>query len=126
MPERAMPDFSQKSPPELVERFAALTDGIDGLERRTMFGWPAGFVGGNMVTGLFGARWHVRLSEADAPGLVAVGGAPFEPLPGRPMRGAWLLPEGVMADDDALRHWVGRAVDHGRSLPPKESRRRKR
>ena len=126
MPDRPMPDFSRKSPPELADRFAALTDGIEGLERRKMFGWPAGFVGGNMVTGLFGTDWHVRLPESDGAELAAAGGAPFEPVPGRPMRGYWLLPAAIVADDAAVRAWLDRAVGFGRTLPPRGSGRTRR
>ena len=90
-----------------------------------MFGWPAGFVGGNMVTGLFGAGWHVRVPEPDAAELVAAGGSPFEPMPGRAMRGYWLLPASVLADDAAVRGWLDRAVAFGRTLPPKESGRKR-
>ena len=45
-----MPDLS-KSPPELVERFEAITGDIPDAEHRQMFGYPAMFVGGNHVTG---------------------------------------------------------------------------
>jgi TfoX/Sxy family transcriptional regulator of competence genes len=121
MPERHMPPFGQKSSPELVERFEAVTDGFEGLERRKMFGFPAAFVGGNMVTGLMGRRWHVRLAETAAGELLAMPGAePFEAVEGRPMRGYYVLPPSIVADDGEVSRWVGRAVDFGRSLPPKK------
>jgi hypothetical protein len=88
MAERKMPPFGQKSPPELVERFEAVTDRFEGLERRKMFGFPAAFVGGNMVTGLMGDRWHVRLPDEGAAELMTMPDArPFEAVEGRPMRG---------------------------------------
>ena len=52
MAERKGPSFD-KSPPELVERFAAVMDRYPDAERKKMFGYPAAFVGGNMATGLF-------------------------------------------------------------------------
>ena len=32
------------------ERFEAAVAGIEGLEQRKMFGYPAGFIGGNLTT----------------------------------------------------------------------------
>jgi hypothetical protein len=47
------------------------------------------------------------------------GAAPFEPMPGRPMRGFTLLPRSVVDDDAAIRRWVERAIEFGATLPPK-------
>ena len=79
-------DAWRKSSPELVERFEAATAGIDGLERRQMFGYPAGFVGGNMVTGLHQESWIVRLPEEERTPRLDAGWTTFEPMAGRPMR----------------------------------------
>ncbi len=120
-----MPDFS-KSPPELIERFDTVTAEIAGAERRQMFGYPALFVGGYHVTGLHQATWVVRLGEADHTELLAVPGSrPFEPMPGRAMGGYVVLPSQVVADDEAVRRWVDRAIAHGRSMPPKVPKARK-
>ena len=121
MPE--MPDFS-KSPPELVERFQALTQNLvaesPDVERRQMFGYPALFASGHHATGLFRTTWIVRLADADRAELLLMpGAAPFEPVPGRSMGGYVVLPPSVVADDEALVAWVDRAIAYGRSLPPK-------
>lgn len=114
-----MPGFS-KSPPELVERFRSITAEIPGTEPRQMFGYPAVFVGGNLVTSLHEARWIVRLPDDDRATLAALPGAgPFEPMPGRPMNGYVALSSPIVDDDAAVRHWVDRAVAHARGLPPK-------
>jgi TfoX/Sxy family transcriptional regulator of competence genes len=114
-----MPGFS-KSPPELVERFRLITAGIPGTEPRQMFGYPAVFVGGNLVTSLHETRWIVRLPDDDRATLIALPGAgPFEPMPGRPMNGYVALSSPIVDDDAAVRHWVDRAMAHARSLPPK-------
>lgn len=115
----SMPSFA-KSPPELVERFSAVVDGLPDTERRQMFGYPSLFVGGNLVTGLHQANWFVRLAEAHRAELLAMPGAgPFEPMPGRPMGGYVVLPPSILADDEALYGWVERAIEFGRGLPPK-------
>jgi TfoX/Sxy family transcriptional regulator of competence genes len=122
---REMPSFA-KSPPVLVERFAAVLDRFPDVERKQMFGFPAAFVGGNMVTGLMGERWQVRLPEDAATELLTVPGAgPFEPMPGRPMRGYYVVPPSIVDDDAAIETWVGRAIDHGHSLPAKQRKAKK-
>lgn len=119
MAERAMPSFT-KSPPALVERFAAVLDGHPDAERRKMFGYPAAFVGGNMATGLFADSWIVRLPEAEIQAAKADGAGPFEPVPGKPMKAFVVIPPGDVADDEAIRRWVERGLAHARSMPPKK------
>jgi TfoX/Sxy family transcriptional regulator of competence genes len=116
-----MPDFT-KSPPELVERFTALTSALPDTERRQMFGYPSLFVGGNLVTGLHKGWWFVRLGETDRAELLQLGAGPFEPMPGRAMGGYLVLPSDVFADDAAVLRWVDRAINYGRSLPPKTAK----
>ncbi len=109
----------RKSPEELRERFEAAVAGIEGLEQRQMFGYPAGFVGGNMTTGLHQDSWIVRLPEDERRERIADGWTTFEPMPGRPMREYVALPEAVVAEPDQARAWVERAAAYVRSLPPK-------
>jgi TfoX/Sxy family transcriptional regulator of competence genes len=88
-----------KSPPELVEHFGRILARFPEVERRQMFGYPAAFVGGNMVTGLHEARWVVRLGA---------------------MKAFAALPDSVLDDDEELTRWVERAIRHGRSMPTKK------
>jgi TfoX/Sxy family transcriptional regulator of competence genes len=121
-----MPGFA-KAPRELVERFDAITADLVGAERRLTFGYPCLYVGGNMVSGLHGSHWFVRLGEAQAAELLAQAGAgPFEVMAGRPMAGYVTLPEAAIADDVAARTWVERAIAFGGTLPPKAPRSAKR
>lgn len=109
-----------KSPPALVERFDTIAAEHPEATRRLTFGYPCLYVGGNMVSGLFGDRWHVKLGQADSAELLALdGAAPFEPMPGRPMTGFILLPVSVVADDTEVRRWVDRAIAYGATLPVK-------
>jgi TfoX N-terminal domain len=120
-----MPKFT-KSSPEIIERFAAVMDRYPDVERRKMFGYPAAFIGGNMATGLFAEHWVVRLSDAELAGAVAAGAAPFEVMPGRPMKGFVVIPPAVVADDDAIGAWVEKGVAHAGAMPPKEPGARKK
>lgn len=111
------------SPPELVDRFTSVTDRLmadaSDVSRRKMFGYPACFVGGHLFTSLHEDRWVVRLDPAGLAELEALGGTPFEPMAGRPMTGFLVLPPALREDDVTLDRWVGRALAHGRSRPPK-------
>lgn len=114
-----MPTFA-KSSPQLVARFDATAARFPEAERRKMFGYPALFVGGNLVTGLFAETWMIRLPETDREALLALpGAAPFEPMAGKPMKGYATLPDDIVADDDALDGWIRRAIAFGRTLPAK-------
>lgn len=114
-----MPKF-EKSSPKLVARFDAAAARFPEAERRKMFGYPALFVGGNLVTGLFAETWMIRLGDEDRAALQSMPGAgPFEPMPGKPMKGYATLPSDVVADDAQLDDWIRRSIAFGRSLPAK-------
>lgn len=114
-----MPSF-EKSPPELVARFDTVAERFPDAQRRKMFGYPALFVGGNLVTGLFANSWMIRLAAADLAALLAVPGAmPFSPMAGRTMKGYATLPPDVVADDTALDGWLEQAIAYGKTLPAK-------
>jgi len=116
------PSFD-KSPPELVERFVALVATMPELQKRSMFGYPCAFADDHMTTGLFGAEWMIRLPEDGREELIAQGGGPFAPMPGRPMREYVTFPRSMLDDEAALRAWVERSLAYVRSLPPKPAKR---
>jgi TfoX-like protein len=116
---REMPSFDT-SPADLIARFDAAAGRFPEAQRRKMFGYPALFIGGNLVTGLFADAWMIRLAPDDLAELMAMPGAgPFEPMPGKPMKGYAKLPADVIVDDVRLDAWIGRSITLGRSLPPK-------
>jgi TfoX/Sxy family transcriptional regulator of competence genes len=121
----AADDPWRKPPADLIERFHEAVAGIEGVEVRKMFGFPAAFVGGNMTAGLHQDAFMVRLSEADRAERLADGWSTFEPMPGRPMREYVALPTAVIADVDAAREWIERAAEYARTLPPKAPKARK-
>jgi len=119
MADRKGPSFD-KSPPELMERFATVMDRYPDAERRKMFGYPAAFVGGNMATGLFADHWVVRLPDAEIEPAKAAGAGSFEPMPGKPMKAFVVIPAADVDDDAAIGAWVERGLAHAASLPPKK------
>jgi TfoX/Sxy family transcriptional regulator of competence genes len=109
----------RKSSPELVDRFHEAVAGIDGVEVRKMFGYPAAFIAGNLTAGLHQENVMMRLPEAERGERIAAGWSRFEPMPGRPMREYVAMPPRLAANGDAMRHWIERAAEHVRTLPPK-------
>ena len=109
----------KKSPAELVERFMTVVAEYPALERRQMFGYPAAFANGHLVTSLHEGRWIIRLPDAGLAELAMLGGTRFEPMPGRPMRGYLAFPPDMVANPGSLGPWLERAVAHVLQMPPK-------
>lgn len=119
---KAGPSF-RKSPPDLVAAFDKAFPDDPRAERRQMFGYPAGFVNGNLFAGLHQESLMVRLPPDPREELLRLPGAgPFEPMPGRPMAGYAVLPPEMARDPGAAAAWVRRAFEHTASLPPKEAK----
>jgi TfoX/Sxy family transcriptional regulator of competence genes len=121
MPQTPAPTW-EPSPAPLIERFGEVMAGHPQVERRKMFGYPAAFLGGNMVTALHGPRWVLRLGEADRAELLSAGGSTFEPMPGRPMTGYVVIPAHIVSDDLALTGWLERSLAFVAGLPAKAPR----
>ena len=117
---RALPRWS-KSPPALVEAFAAALPDDPRVERRSMFGHPAAFANGQLFAGLHQDDLMVRLGETERAALLALPGAkPFAPMPGRVMREYAVVPAALHADRRALHAWLKKALAYACGLPPKQ------
>ncbi|HWD08911.1 MAG TPA: TfoX/Sxy family protein [Actinomycetota bacterium] len=110
-----------KSPAGLVALFESVFPGPPATARQ-MFGYPAGFVNGNMFCGLHQESFILRLPEGPAEELVTMGARVFEPMPGRPMNGYYTVPAALLADPATLESWVATALAHAASLPPKAAK----
>src|SRR5439155_21018782 len=100
----------EKSPPELEKTFYDVFPDDPRAERKKMFGYPAGFVNGNMFGGLWQTEIVLRLGDADRERITAEHGAePFEPM-GRPMKGYVTVPQAVVTDAGQLRDRLKRAL----------------
>ena len=114
----------EKPSPELVRKLddavatAAHASGVP-VELKPMFGCPAYFTNGNMFAGVHQSSLMLRLPEEGRAEVMAQGGGPFEPLPGRAMKEYVVLPEAVLADAAVTAAWVRRGAEFAASLPPK-------
>ena len=90
------------------------------IQVRPMFGNLAGFINGNMFTGLFGGQIFIRLPEPERRELLEVEGASeFAPMPGRAMKEYVALPECWKQDPDRVSIWMQRSLEWAESLPVK-------
>ena len=108
-----------KANPEAIERFRRVASSDPRVSLRPMFGHVAAFANGYMFAGVFGDDVFVRLDDADQASVIAQGGGPFAPMPGRPMRGYVVLPEAVSHDDERLRAAIETSLAYTLALPPK-------
>ncbi|MCI4348318.1 MAG: TfoX/Sxy family protein [Thermoplasmata archaeon] len=107
-----------------VKVFEGLTPSGPKIGVKKVFGQPAAFVNGNMFMGVFGDKVFVRLSEEEGKAARERDGLePFEPMPGRPMRGYVVLPPKTLSDHAAARKWVSKSLSFAGALPPKVPKR---
>ncbi|HEY2667934.1 MAG TPA: TfoX/Sxy family protein [Actinomycetota bacterium] len=105
-----------------MELFEEVFPGPPAVARQ-MFGYPAGFVHGNMFMGLFQENMVLRLPDGPRAELLAMeGAAAFEPMAGRPMKEYVTVPAALLASPEDLQPWVARALAYGASLPPKAAK----
>lgn len=105
--------------------FTALVPDDEAVATRPMFGNLSAFVNGNMFCGLFGDDLFVRLPEAARAEVIAQGGAPFSPMPGRAMQEYVTVPGGWQDDPDAARSLIARSLTWARELPAKQPKSRR-
>lgn len=121
-PSRTMPRFAP-APDWIKEQFAALISHFPEIESRKMFGYPAGFVNGQMTICVFGDRLMLRLSESDRAAFLKQPGTKlFEPMPGRPMREYVEIPPDLMKKETDLRKWIKKGIGYTKTLPLKKGK----
>lgn len=109
----------QKSSQGLIDLFESVMPGPPAVQRK-MFGYPAGFVNGNMFMGLFKESMILRLPEGPREEFLKVHSAKiFEPMAGRPMREYAAVPQSVLRNKKELAAWAAKAFEYGASLKPK-------
>lgn len=112
-----MPRFT-KTPPDVLAAFEAARPDRPDVDRRTMFGYPALFVRGNMFAFTFGPKIAVRLGAPARVRAAKTGAAAFEVMPGRVMTEYVAVPPSAMKGA-ALKKWLGDALAYADTLPAK-------
>jgi TfoX/Sxy family transcriptional regulator of competence genes len=112
-----------KPTPETVDYFGTVVPDAPDVVKKTVFGYPACFVNGNMFMGVHDQEIILRLGdEKRRQFLGEESAAIFEPMPGRPMKEYAVVPLTVRADTARMAEWVGHALAFGRALPAKEKK----
>jgi TfoX/Sxy family transcriptional regulator of competence genes len=111
----------KKSPPELIAAFEKAKPADPSVTSRPMFGYPALFLNGKMFAGTFQDKIVVKFGDdRSLPGAKTAKG--FEPMPGRPMTGFFVVPESVVKSPAKLRAWIDHAHAYATKLPAKKAR----
>ncbi len=116
-----------KAPEELKGVLAAGMEGID-CEKRLMFGYPAYFINSNMFSGLFQASVFIRLSPDQLASLKKrhPSIAALEPMPGRPMKDYFVIPEVLYKDLQSFGKVAAEAAEYAKTLPAKKKAAKKK
>jgi TfoX/Sxy family transcriptional regulator of competence genes len=99
--------------------FAAVVPPDPRIKIKPMFGSLAGFINGNMFTGLYGQDIFVRLPEAQRLQLLQEGAIEFSPMPGRPMKEYVAIPEQWRQDPDKISDLIAQSLSWAETMPEK-------
>lgn len=84
-----------------------------------MFGGLSFLLNGNMAVGVIGDELCVRVDPAQFEDLLSRPGARIFDFTGRPMQGWLMVVPDALADNAALKEWIGYGLAFAASLPPK-------
>ncbi|MCH7498167.1 MAG: TfoX/Sxy family protein [Candidatus Marinimicrobia bacterium] len=103
----------------LAQRIRELLEGETEYVEKKMFGGVAFMVRGHMTCGVTGEDLMVRLADEEHAEALAQPHVRAMDFTGRPMKGFIYVDSEGTAEDEALGHWVGRALAYTRTRPPK-------
>ena len=110
-----------RSSESVEELFKSVLPKDSRITIRPMFGNLAGFVNGNMFTGLYGDDLFVRLfGDARKELLNLKGASVFEPMKGRQMKDYVVVPKDWMKNTEIARRWISTALEVVSKLPKKK------
>ena len=111
-----------KAPEELKAFIESLMQSVD-CEKRPMFGYPAFFIKKNMFAGLFQDKLFLRLSPEQLASLKEAFPtiANLEPMPGRPMKDYFVIPEKLYRDKKQMPKVVEECAAYCQTLAVKAS-----
>ena len=110
----------KKAPKELVDFLADALNDVE-CQKRTMFGYPAYFIKGNMFIAAHQDNLILRVSKKAKENLKKryMGVDDFEPMPGRVMREYLVIPEEVYRNEEEFAKLLELSLGYVSSLPPK-------
>jgi TfoX/Sxy family transcriptional regulator of competence genes len=115
----------KKAPAELVQLFESEVARLGVAQVKKMFGYPAGFVNGNMLAGVFEDSIMFRLGEPELQRFMQSGhGKQFEPMPGRIMKEYVATAPEALRDLELVRYWLEQALAHTSQREPKSAARK--
>ena len=113
----------KKVPKQNEETLDRLLEGVEGAERRKMFGCPVYFLNGQMLAGAHQDAIFLRLSEPDQDEILKHPDVMnFTPMPGRMMREYVVIPPSIYRSEGEFNKWLERARAYVASLPPKKKK----
>jgi TfoX/Sxy family transcriptional regulator of competence genes len=93
--------------------------GMRAISEKRMFGGVAFFLHGNMLAGTASGALLLRVGKKDEPAALREPHTRPMEMRGRRMGGYIYVDTAALADEKQLARWLGRALEHVRSLPPK-------
>ncbi len=90
-----------------------------GISEKKMFGGLAFLLNGNMCCGVNGDVLMLRLGEAGTEAALEMSHTRPMDFTGKPLKTMVYVDPAGFGTDAELKAWVDRAVDFGRTLPPK-------
>ena len=106
---------------QLAERVRECLHRVAGAlpDEKRMFGGLCFMIAGNMCCGILGDDLIARVGPGAYSALLAEPGAAEMDFTGRPMKGMIMVDAAVLAEEDALQHWLSLCLDFVMTLPPK-------
>ena len=113
-----------KAPQELVSFLEETARGVEGSQKRMMFGFPCYFINGNMYMAAHEERLILRVGGTDREALITSGGgfSSFEPTAGRVMKEYVVVPRDVYADQARFNPLLEKCLQYVRELPAKKAK----
>jgi hypothetical protein len=116
----------KKSPQELVDFLADALHDVE-CQKRTLFGFPAYFIKGNMFIAAHEDNIIIKIPNERKNDLKKqyreVGD--FEPMPGRVMKEYLVIPKNVYSNKEKFSRLLEVSLEYVSSLPPKIKKKKK-
>lgn len=102
-----------------LDLYESISNQLDGIEKRKMFGYPCAFVNGNMFFGVFENELFLRVGVDQKTDLIGKRGFTQLAPMGRPMKEYLVIPVEVRNNPSDLVNLVRQSLIFTSGLPPK-------